>query len=350
MRAQVAAGLALGSLLGAAGLLLHPSAERWLADAHHGVVERARRFPVPVLRPPDRTSAAVGSGARIERLGAHAELLAEVKVPTDSPVVAIADRGDRVAIGTFDGGLFVYQRRGRALTEVPVDAWINGLAYGEDGILYVAAASGAYAVSEDGALTQLGASAAVAVAAARGGANFVGPAGLLAVRDGQLIRFGRAQGLGFGRLSSVASCGRAAVCVGSADGAWRVEGTGAEKWSMAGGQLPTDDVSAIAMGEHGELWIGTTDGGLARLGAEPRRFTVSDGLEEGRVLPGALVVLGTTAFAGTPTGLLVLRGARAGKVLEGREITAVARDQEGLIWIGFKGGIARVALSEGDRT
>ena len=56
--------------------------------------ERVRRLPAPVLVPPERRSASSGSGLGSQRHDAELKVLERRGLPTQSPVVAMAERSE----------------------------------------------------------------------------------------------------------------------------------------------------------------------------------------------------------------------------------------------------------------
>ncbi|MFN7135327.1 MAG: hypothetical protein ACK4N5_24850 [Myxococcales bacterium] len=141
------------------------------------------------------------------------------------------------------------------------------------------------------------------------------------------------------------------LCVGAVDGLWLFDGARWERRSSASGALPSDWVVA-ATTDGARIFAATYDGGLARLdGAEVRRFGRGDGLPEVRVNPHALALERGVLLAGTPSGLLALEGDSAARVslaLPTADVTAVAPSSCGGVWLGFRGGLVRVRLADGE--
>jgi len=117
--------------------------------------------------------------------------------------------------------------------------------------------------------------------------------------------------------------------------------------------LAADPVRAIAEDVMGNIWIGTTGGGLHQL--RDGRFTVfrrPEGLVSDSV-KSLLADTDGTLWIGTPGGLSRLREGRFQNFtskdgLPANEIDAILKDDLGFLWLGTSHGIARVARTELD--
>lgn len=348
---RIATGLASAALV-AAGL--GGAALRMGLDKPEGIVawwERARRIPAPVLEAPARASAVLAGGEPVSVAAARLEILEERALPTSSPVVAIAEHpdGELIAAATFDDGAFAVEKPGR-IHAIGGLAAVNALAFDAAGVLYAATDDGAFQVrpgeAEAQRLTRGGFSA---VAPWRGAMWFASRAGVSRVGEaGGITTWGAGHGLSAQAPVALAGCGEA-LCVGAVDGLWLFDGRTATRRTSAAGDLPANFVTAVAVApESGSpLWVGTFDGGLARIGGDrASRLTPVDGLAEGRIHPRALAVSGDLAFAGTPSGLLVIRGAEHALIpVGGEEITAVAPSRQGGVWVGARGRALRISAT-----
>jgi ligand-binding sensor domain-containing protein len=301
-----------------------------------------------VLETPGRASAVRAGGERLSTSTARMEVLEVRPLPTSSPVVAIAEHpaGDLIAAATFDDGAFATEKTYRAHL-VPGLAAVNGLAFDAVGTLYAATDDGAYRVQPAGVPERLARGGFSAVTRWRGAMWMASRAGVSRVGERGLTTWGAAQGLSPQAPVALAPCGET-LCVGAVDGLWLFDGETAARRTSASGDLPTDFVTAVAGGPGAEVWAGTFDGGIARMGSGDRaasRLTPADGLMEGRIHPRALAVVGDVAYAGTPSGLLVIRGTEHAVLpVGGEEITAVAPSRWGGVWLGARGRALRVSV------
>ena len=294
-----------------AWLQTHGTPSQWL--------ERAQRFPVPVLR----AGKAHRPTAPADALSA--QVLERIELPGD--VVALASRGDALHAGTFDRGAFRIEN-GKAVA-LPGDARVNDLAVGGDGTVYAATNGGAFA---DGHRLSSGAFTAVTIW--NGRAVFASPRGISIVEGTDFHRLGPAQGVRGDMPSSLADCG-VSLCIGASDGVWLFDGS-----TSTHRQAPEEMVTAVAH-DGDEVWAGTLAGGVARLpgGLVPV-------LPDNRISPHALLVHDGAVFAGTPSGLVVLRGGRARLVHELAPVTALAVAAGGGLWVGTRNAAVRVDVSE----
>jgi ligand-binding sensor domain-containing protein len=308
-------------------------------------LERAQRIPAPVVYSPDRASLSLGGGA-VTQLRMRARVLETRALPTESPVTTITE-GDRgLAVATFDDGAWLLHEGARA-EPLAAGTAVNGLAFDEKGQLFAATDEGALRLDAAGPV-RLGSGAFTAVAVWQGKPWFTSRRGLSALEAKGLTTFSAPNGFTAQSPAALAGCG-AVLCVGAADGLWTFDGALFQRRTSGSQDLPTDYVTAVAFAE-GEVWAGTFDAGLSRLGAKgTRRFATSDGLPEGRVQPRALTAVGSTAFAATPSGLMVVSGESAALIAEGlprAELTAVAPAREGGLWVGYRGGVSRVLVED----
>jgi len=294
-----------------AWLQTHGTPSQWL--------ERAQRFPVPVLR----AANAHRPTAPAEDL--PAQVLERIELPGD--VVALASHGDALLAGTFDRGAFRIEN-GEAVA-LPGDARVNDLAVGSDGTVYAATNGGAFA---DGQRLSSGAFTAVTIW--KGRAVFASPRGISIVEGTDFHRLGAGQGVRGDMPSSLADCG-VLLCIGASDGVWLFDGS-----TSTHRQAPEEMVTAVAR-DGDEVWAGTLAGGIARLpgGLAPV-------LPDDRISPHALLVHDGAALAGTPSGLVVLRGGRTRLVRELAPVTALALAPGGGLWVGTRNAAVRVDVSE----
>jgi len=294
-----------------AWLQTHGTPSQWL--------ERAQRVPFPVLR---------GAQARPATALAEpmtAEVLERVELPGD--VVALASHGDALYAGTFDNGAFRIEHRN--LVALPIDSRVNDLAVAGDGTVYAATNGGAFADAR-----KLSSGAFTAVAIWKGRAVFASPRGISIVEGTGFHTLGAAQGVRGDMPSSLADCG-VFLCIGASDGAWLFDGS-----ISTHRQAPEEMVTAVARDGDG-VWAGTLAGGLARLPGGPAPV-----VPDNRISPHALLVHGGAVFAGTPSGLVVVRDGRVRLVREVAPVAALAAGAGGGLWIGTRNAAVRVDVSE----
>jgi ligand-binding sensor domain-containing protein len=301
---------------GFAWLQTHGTPAQWM--------ERVQRFPLPSLRPaPPKAPAIAGETLAVRELE-------RVELPGD--VVALVEAGDALYAGTFDQGLLRVER-GAAPRRLPIDERVNDLALDRaSGTLYAATNGGAYEIGRSARRISPGVFAAAAVW--RGQAVFASRAGISVLEAQGLRTLGPAQGVRASAPMALANCGEA-LCIGASDGLWVYDGETCAH--HAAGELPEEQVTAVARGEDG-VWAGTLAGGVARVPA------LSMGAPDGRVAPHALLARGGEVFFGTPSGLVALRGGRAGIVRGLGPVTALTSSARGGIWIGLRGAAVRVEL------
>ncbi|HEY3447041.1 MAG TPA: hypothetical protein VGK67_11785 [Myxococcales bacterium] len=333
--AAMGLGVAATQIEGAALETMAQGASRW--------AERARRVPAVLPGEVQHASMALDGGA-IDRHHAGVRQLESIAVP--GPVVAIAEREGELVLGTFDGGAWRVKAGGEP-EKLPMDERINDLAFDAEGTLWAATAGGAWEIRNAEPPKRRAGGAFQAVALWRGRAWFASPRGLSVADEQGFLTRGRDQGFPADGPTALSACGKS-LCVGALDGLWIWDGTRATRAGSDTGALPADFVTAVAFGPAG-LWAGTFDAGLARLFPDSRRVTPADGLQDGRIQPHALVVGNDAVWAGTPAGLLELRGTSSAALLvDGLptpELTALAPAREGGLWMGHQRGATRILVT-----
>jgi ligand-binding sensor domain-containing protein len=302
---------------GFAWLQLHGTPGQWM--------ERARRFPLPSFRAaPTKAPPVAGEPLAVRELE---------RVALAGDVVALVEAGDALYAGTFDQGLFRVERGG-APRRLQIDDRVNDLAVDRAGRLYAATNGGAYEIGSAARRISPGVFAAAAVW--RGRAVFASRAGISVLETEGLRTRGPAQGVRASAPMALADCGEV-LCIGASDGVWLYDGeTSAHH---AAGELPEEQVTAVASGEDG-VWAGTLASGIARIPPLPAS------MPDGRVAPHALLARGGAVFIGTPSGLVVLRGGHVGIVRGLGQVTALAPSTRGGVWVGLRGAAVRVELEE----
>ena len=246
--------------------------------------------------------------------------------PPSADVTALARDGDRVWVGTFDGGLALRGADGRLERfEHPlVDRRVNAVAVetvaGGGRRVWVGTARGLAVIEDGGRVVRLLTTAdglphdeVHAVVALRAGGVVVGTGrGAAVIRGGRLEPLGAKRGLPKRAVWALAEAEDegGTLWIGTTVGLYRLRaGRRAERFCAATGHLPDDWVTAIALGGHG-LWVGTYAHGVVRLDAPGRggggegggaRTATAMGLEH--VNPGGLGVHEGRLYAATMEGL-----------------------------------------------
>ncbi len=132
-----------------------------------------------------------------------------------------------------------------------------------------------------------------------------------------------------------------AIFVGTERGVYRMQG---QRFAIASPLLPEDGVPSMAKDNAGNLWVGTVNNGLVRLGASgAERFTSVRGLPNNRVA-GLLVDREGSIWAGTNAGLLRLSDAsfstwNGDQGLSDDYVRALFEAPRGGMWIGTSRGL-----------
>jgi ligand-binding sensor domain-containing protein len=176
--------------------------------------------------------------------------------------------------------------------------------------------------------------------------------GLYRLRDGRFTRYGRDDGLAADRVRRVLDGPKGSLWVVTASGLDRIP-------------RPEDDTprfeSMVTMANlswglvdhEGSLWVGSLNGGLARLGqGHFTTYTPADGVLE-EYVSTVLEDASENVWVGTVSGLMrYVDGAFAsyGGGLKNRQIFSLANDRSGHLWVGtdrglFRGDIGRCAPS-----
>lgn len=274
--------------------------------------------------------------------------------PPSNDVTVLAPNGDRVAVGTFDGGAAI--ARAGTFTRIEglsAGETVNAAAW-EGEVLWLGTARGLVRVegdhatvrhphapvrallplekgrlvvgAEDGAFTFEGGDLVPLVATKKGTrAPLDSPmhATWALAKDGATLYVGTTSGL----------------YAGAPGGAWR-------RFSVATGELTDDWVTALVTGKEG-VFVGTYAGGVVRIGSDGKAAPLGGGY----VNPDGLTLHGGRLFVATMDGLLVKPAADASPLslrtglATGRDVTA-ARFVGDAAWIASRRGIAiaRMAL------
>jgi ligand-binding sensor domain-containing protein len=257
-------------------------------------------------------------------------------------VTAFARHAGRLVVGTFDDGM--WQLVGRVFSRIPSGPrFVDALLVDGD-TLYVASATGLYAAAGTGdfARVELGLpSTHVNDLAKAGDTLWLATSRGLAAWDGRSVRV---LDTGDARVVyAVAIASDGAVWAGTIAGAIRFAAGSETRFDRARGTLPGDWVTSLVPDTGGAVLAGTYDAGVMRLAADGTAAPV-DGLD-GKlwINPHGLARLGDTIVAATLGDGWRLSGRADHPELPDDDVTATIRIG-GTVWIGTRGGLARIAM------
>lgn len=178
--------------------------------------------------------------------------------------------------------------------------------------------------------------------------------GLARLREGLFDNHGMPEGLSMDVALGVRQMEDGSVWVATpGQGVNRIGDQGVETFRAADG-LGSDFAMTVAEGPAGGAWVGTVGGGVSRIaGGRVRTFDTDDGLladqvsvvewdREGRLWLG-FQGAGLQVWEGTPAEALVAeKGVGPGDGLPHPVITTVREAAGGGMWVGTRGGLARV--------
>ena len=295
----------------------------------------------------DVLCAGTDAGLYVRRGGGEWTRAADAGPPSND-VSALAWDGARLWTGTFDRGLAVLDR-GRWTAVDGFDARVNALAVERTGSgprTWVATARGLASV-EGGAVRVLRRADGLpdddvhALAPLAAGGLIVGTA-----RGAVIVREGRIRPVGPKRMPvhatfAVAEAPDGTVWLGTTSGLFRVRGDRFRRFSLAGGDLPDDWVTALAV-DGPALWVGTYAGGVARIATDARgRDVARTALPDVHVNPAGLTVHDGRVHAATMEGLFVGAGGpfqRVPGAALGEDVTAVVH-ADGARWVASRNGL-----------
>jgi hypothetical protein len=279
--------------------------------------------------------------------------------PGSAHVTALARFRDRLVAGFFDGGLATAEPAGDGLEWRPVAgtaAWGTNALLSTGGELWVASLRGAARYDGRTLLPIEGPGAAFSLAATRHGVAIGYGQGVLLPGSTVLSAF---HGLPGNQALALAESDL--LYVGTPSGIGALDGRRVLWRVTAGeGKLPNPWVTAIVAEGDGGLLVGTWGGGIVRRRPGDRPASPASRTDSGRwepfaeteglaVSPGALVVVGGRAWAGTDARGLWRQtrdGSRFERVrvpLPSSRVTALHPDTEGL-WVGTDQGLVRLPL------
>jgi ligand-binding sensor domain-containing protein len=259
--------------------------------------------------------------------------------PPSNDISALAHDGKRLWVGTFDRGLAVLEgSTWRTIAADKLDGRINAIHVEKSGRVWVATASGLYAITGNDVARfargdGLPSRGVLALAGMRDGRLLVGTsAGAAIVGTGRPVRL--AKGKDLGNVWAVGEDASGAIWLGTTTGLYRGSETTTEwqRFSLASGHLRDDWVMALAF-DGAAVVAGTYHGGVARI-----EGTTATQLGDGWVNPAGLVLDGGRVLAATMDGLVTIGGAKQ-TGLPGKDVTAVVR-AGGALFVATRRGLA----------
>lgn len=277
---------------------------------------------------------------------------------------ALKDNGIRSVHAAPDGAIVVGTSRG-GVSVKRGDAWRtwtmkDGLAqdeimdalYDRAGRLWVATEnSGISVVQPSGKVVGYGtrnglpSNVTYSLLLDRDGSMWAGTAaGLVHFTGERLDRIGTAAGMPNVPVFHLSQGASGVIYVGTERGAYRDRDGRFEQVSPL---LPDDGVPSLSEDQAGNLWVGTVNNGLLRLGKSGvDRFSSQRGLPNNRVA-ALMVDREGSAWAGTNGGLLRLGDApfttwNGDQGLSDDYVRALAEARDGSLWIGTSRGLNRI--------
>ena len=165
--------------------------------------------------------------------------------------------------------------------------------------------------------------------------------GVAHFNDDRIEVYGDDAGLPAAPIFRIMQDATGTIFVGTERGVYRMQG---QRFSTESPLLPQDGVPSMAKDNAGNLWVGTVNNGLVRLGASgAERFTSVRGLPNNRVA-ALLVDREGSIWAGTNAGLLRLSDAsfstwNGDQGLSDDYVRALFEAPRGGMWIGTSRGL-----------
>jgi ligand-binding sensor domain-containing protein len=281
--------------------------------------------------------------------------------PPSNDISALLVDGDRLYVGTFDGGLG-YLEGGRWRRLGGVDSRVDALALqrkGNDATLWVGTPRGLYRVRDEGAaIRRFGTADGLrhrhihSLAPLRDGSLLVGTGlGAAIVAGEQVSPITVKQGLPVASVWAAAEDPRGDLWLGTSRGLYHwSRGLGRyTRYTVSSGHLGDDWVTALTV-RQGAVFAGTYNAGVSRLTRSADGSFAATQLGGGWVNFNGLQVVGRTLYAASMSGLQRLALADPAARFElvagaapGRDVTAVVTAADGSLWVGSRRGLARHA-------
>jgi len=313
----------------------------------------AVRFVNVIGRAHDATCVGTRAGAWLTARGS-APRRVRTAGPPSNDISALAADGDRLYVGTFDGGLALLER-GVWRRIRSVDRRIDALTVQHQGdirTLWVGTPRGLFRVrgtdvKRFGTADGLRHQHVHCVAVLRDGSLLAGTGlGAVIVRGEQVEQITVKQGLPVASVWAAAEDGEGGLWLGTTRGLyhWSRPLRRYTRYSVSSGHLKEDWVTAVTL-HRGAVYVGSYNAGVSRLTRSADGTRVSAHLGGGWVNFNGLRVVGQTLYAASMSGLhqLPIDGGtsfvQVARAAPGRDVTAVEPSPAGL-WVASRRGLA----------
>jgi ligand-binding sensor domain-containing protein/AraC-like DNA-binding protein len=269
------------------------------------------------------------------------------------------DAGGSLIIGAMDGGLSVLENTEsedfRALQDFPARA-VSAIVQGGDGVLWVGALNGLYAVRGDEVRhytrdSGLSGNSVSALLEDSNGDIWVGlvAGGLHLLRNDEVLNLTQSGDFPDEPVLAILEDRDGSIWVGTDTGGLvQIKDPRVDTITSRNG-LPGDEIRAVLEDRAGNLWVGTDESGLClvRDGAVVQVLNTAAGLAGNRI---SCLLEDSSGALWVGTGGAGLSRVRGGSVtsfttrdgLSSGDITAILEDRSGTIWIGTARGLNRL--------
>ncbi|MBX7115317.1 MAG: hypothetical protein K1X64_13390 [Myxococcaceae bacterium] len=309
-------------------------------------LERGQRVPKLVWNKPARTSSISTQSRTLTARAVLTRTVGRYVLPEDSLITQVVHTPMGWVAVTFDAGAWVLNDG--AVQPLPFGQRVNEVQVHQDN-LWAATDEGLYTLRSNGSAARVASGTFTSLASWQGGLWALSRAGVSHVANGQIRTWGKSFGFDADAPSVLRVCGTS-LCACATNGVFAFDGQRFTRHSAAGAQLPNDFATELAS-DGTVSWVGTFDAGLAHWhDGHIQRWTPLNGLPDGRVQPRSLVATGLGAVFGTPSGLYSVQGDTLSEWrLEGQRfaaVSALAAGDQGRFWVGLKGQVLQVELTE----
>jgi ligand-binding sensor domain-containing protein len=261
-----------------------------------------------------------------------------------------ADGAGRLWIGSRRQGVVVLQdgaARPYTVAEGLLSDDVRVFAASPEAAPWIGTAKGVSRLGKDGAFTSLVSEDGVrSLLTDRDGNLWIGTneGGLLRLRDGQVLRYSKAEGLSSLSARALFEDREGSLWVGTANGGVDRFRDGAFTTIGEPEGLSADIVITVHAASDGSVWAGTKGGGLNRIrDGQITAFTTKDGLSQDSIASVASDTAGTIWAGAVDSGLNRLRDGRitvyrTAQGLSHDDVFSLLGSQDGSLWIGTRGG------------
>lgn len=312
-------------------------------------LERGQRVPKLVWSKPERASSISTQSRAVTLRTTAVRAIGRYVLPDENLVTQIAPTPTGWVAVTFDAGALLL--RDGTVQPLPFGHRVNEV-HAHQGRTWAATDEGLYLLDAEGTPTRVATGTFTSVASWQGGLWALSRAGVSQVTDNLFRTWGKSFGFDADAPSMLRVCGTS-LCACASNGVFAFDGQRFTRRSAAGGQLPNDFVTDLASDSTG-TWVGTFDAGLAHWhDGKVERWTPLNGLVDGRVQPRTLVTTRLGTVFGSPSGLYSVQDGTVSEWrLEGQRfapVSALAAADDGSFWVGLKGHVLHVELTEEPR-